>query len=147
MPHDPRLVPPDSSAERDESDGTNPFDWRFLGPVYWGIWGIVGLLWLLAYAPHPLRRAAAVLLGGMYRRGYPKRKRIVERNLALCFPEESVATREDWLRRHFILQAFALLDLGRLWFRSPAYLKAHTRVSHPDIFARLVANGGVVLTG
>ena len=147
MQHEPRSVPSDSPADPDESRGTHPFDWRFLGPVYWAIWGIVGVLWLLAYAPHSLRRGAAVLLAGLYRRGYPKRKRIVARNLALCFPDESTATREDWLRRHFILQAYALLDLGRLWFRSPAYLKAHTRVSDPGIFARLVANGGVVLTG
>lgn len=124
-----------------------PFEWSFLGLQYWGIWLFVGVLWLLAYAPHRLRHALAVLLGGLYRRAYPKRSRIVARNLALCFPDEGAPIRAAWLRRHFVLQAYAMLDLGRLWFRRSSYLKARTRVSDAETFARLVAEGGVVLTG
>lgn len=123
------------------------FEWAFLGPTYWAIWFFVGMLWLLAYSPHRVRLGFANLLSGLYRRGYPKRRHIVERNLALCFPEETEAVRTAWLHRHFTLQAYALLDLGRLWFRSSAYLKAHTQVSDPEVFARLIAHGGVVLTG
>ncbi|ANJ67678.1 hypothetical protein A9404_10080 [Halothiobacillus diazotrophicus] len=139
--------PSPSSRDTSGADQGQPFERQFLGPLYWGIWLFVGLLWLLAYAPHRLRLGLAILLGGLYRRAYPKRRRIVARNLSLCFPEASDETRSDWLRRHFILQAYALLDLGRLWFRPADYLMSHTRVSDPDAFAQLVAGGGVVLTG
>lgn len=141
-----RPHPPSATTDPD-MPWSPPFLWRFLTPGYWLIWGFVGVLWGLAYGPHRLRRGLAVLLAGLYRRAYPKRTRIVARNLALCFPEETASVQQDWLKRHFVLQAYALLDLGRLWFRSPAYLQTCTRVSHPEVFARLVAEGGVILTG
>ena len=128
------------------STGTR-FSWAFLCPRQWPVWLMVSALAMLAYLPHRLRWWKAVALAALYRRAYPKRRRIVERNLALCFPEMPADRRAAWCVRHFRLQAYALLDLGRLWFRSAAYLQRQTSVSDPVLFARLVREGGVVLTG
>lgn len=127
--------------------GGQPFSAGFLCPRYWPLWFLVGGLALLAFLPHRLRWWKAVSLAALYRRLYPKRRRIVETNLALCFPEVPLAQRHDWCVQHFRLQAYALLDLGRLWFRSPAYLQRQTTVTDPALFAELVREGGVVLTG
>ena len=124
-----------------------PFHWSFLCPRYWLVWLFVGVLWLLAYLPHAIRRTLAFGLARLYQRAYPKRRRIVERNLEFCFPDQPLAERKAWRDANFQLQAYALLDLGRLWFRSVAYLKSQTDVNDPDLFATLVRSGGVVLTG
>ncbi len=124
-----------------------PFRWSFLCPRYWPVWFFVGILWLLAYLPHGVRRATAFALARLYQRIYPKRRRIVERNLEVCFPDQSATQRRAWRDAHFQLQAYAVLDLGRLWFRSADYLKSQTEVSDPELFARLIRTGGVVLTG
>jgi lauroyl-KDO2-lipid IV(A) myristoyltransferase len=119
----------------------------FLCPRYWLTWVAVGLLAVLAFSPHKLRLGLAWALAAAYQRAYAKRVQIVERNLAVCFPAVASAQRLDWRQQHFQLQAYALLDLGRLWFRSPAYLMRQTDVSDPAVFQQLVASGGVVLTG
>ncbi|OZB81013.1 MAG: hypothetical protein B7X28_05695, partial [Halothiobacillus sp. 13-55-253] len=144
-----RAPSPDPTAlpRQDAIVWEQPFCWSFLCPRYWLVWFFVGILWLLAYLPHGVRRATAFALARLYQRVYPKRRRIVERNLEVCFPDQSVAQRRAWRDAHFQLQAYAVLDLGRLWFRSVAYLKHQTRVSDPDLFAHLIHAGGVVLTG
>ncbi|MHB9021622.1 MAG: lysophospholipid acyltransferase family protein [Halothiobacillus sp.] len=124
-----------------------PFSRVFLCPRYWLIWLAVGGIGLLGFLPHGWRYTLACSLAAVYQRAYPKRRRIVERNLALCFPETSFSQRQLWQAQHFKLQAYALLDLGRLWFRSPEYLQAHTTVSDPALFHDLIHTGGVMLTG
>lgn len=52
--------------------------------------------WLLWRIPNPLRR-------------------IAERNLALCFPEQPVAERNPLLRRNLMETGKGLLELGPLW--------------------------------
>ena len=52
--------------------------------------------WLLWWIPNPLRR-------------------IAERNLALCFPEQPVAERNPLLRRNLLETGKGLLELGPLW--------------------------------
>lgn len=123
------------------------FTWGFLCPRYWPTWLAIGLLSLLSWLPSRLRWWLAVSLAALYRRLYAKRPRIVARNLALCFPAVAAATRQRWLRRQFALQAYALLDLGRLWFRSADYIRRHTDVSDPALLAQMAEQGGVYLTG
>lgn len=107
----------------------------------------MGALAVLAFLPHKLRLGLAWALAAVYQRAYAKRVQIVERNLALCFPTVALAQRAQWRQMSFHLQAYALLDLGRLWFRSPAYLMRQTDVSDRALFQQLIASGGVVLTG
>ena len=42
----------------------------------------------------------------------------MRRNLELCFPEESVRTRERWLREHFRALSQSFVDRGVLWYGS-----------------------------
>ena len=47
-----------------------------------------------------------------------RRQRIVRINLELCFPGESAATRERWLREHFRALCQSIVDRGVLWYGS-----------------------------
>jgi len=65
-------------------------------PLSWGqaLGALLG--WLLWWIPNPLRR-------------------IAERNLALCFPDQSLVERNRLLRRNLLETGKGLLELGPLW--------------------------------
>ncbi|HIE75739.1 MAG TPA: lipid A biosynthesis lauroyl acyltransferase, partial [Gammaproteobacteria bacterium] len=58
-------------------------------PKYVGSWVTLGLLRFLSKVPLPLLYHVGTLLGDLLRMAIPSRRRIAERNLALCFPERS----------------------------------------------------------
>lgn len=120
---------------------------RFLCPRYWLTWLAIGLLWWLSWMPNRFRWGLAQGLAALYRRLYAKRPRIVARNLELCYPDVPREVRQAWVARQFALQAYALLDLGRLWFRDAEFIRRHTDVSDPALLTRMAAEGGVYLTG
>lgn len=133
-----------SGAPTESQAGMDP---RFLCPRYWPTWLAIGLLWWLSWMPNRFRWGLAQGLSALYRRLYAKRPRIVARNLELCYPDVPRQVRQTWLVRQFALQAYALLDLGRLWFRDAEFIRRHTDVSDVALLARMAEEGGVYLTG
>jgi len=117
----------------------------FLHPRHWPVWLATGLLWLLAYVPHRPRLALARLLAAAYRRLHPKRVEVIRRNLALCFPDRDQHWREALTRQTLEHQAYALVDLGRHWFRSPDYLLSRIDVEGEAHFRQAREEGGVTL--
>ena len=131
---------------RPRQSGPPAFRWGFLAPRYWPTWLVLGLLHLLAFAGHPLRRAVARGLARLYRRVNPRRAHIVRRNLALCFPGESAETRERWLRRYFDRHFLALVDLGRIRRAKRGELTRQTEVVGQAVLDRLREEPGLILT-
>jgi KDO2-lipid IV(A) lauroyltransferase len=62
------------------------------------------------------RHRWARMLGWAAARVMRTRAHIVRTNLALCFPDRSLADREAWLRQHFHLLAQSVVDRGLCWF-------------------------------
>lgn len=89
-------------------------------PRHWPTWLGIGALALLARLPWRLQRMLGRAMGACLRVILPKRRRIAERNLALCFPELDAAARSDLLRRHFAALGIALFEFGRAWWGSVA---------------------------
>lgn len=145
--------PPDSygglSASRPHGTPSLRFRAALLAPRFWGLWFGVCLLWTLSFAPNALRRALARGVAWLYPRLNRKRPRIARINLALCFPELGAPDRERLLARHLYMQAYAILDLGRLWFRSREHLLARLDIeglAHVDAAAQS-GKGVILLTG
>ncbi len=84
---------------------------------------LLALLWLL----HCLPLGAQAWLGrGLGRLLHPiaiSRRRIALRNIALCFPEQTLAQHEALAREHFQWLGRSLVERGLLWYASPARLK------------------------
>lgn len=99
-----------------EADYKPKFEWRFLGPGFWPIWLIAGLLWLLMLVPGVVRQRIAKWLARWVLIHHRKRRHIVETNLAMCFPDKSDKARRIMTRRFFEYATMALLDYGLLWF-------------------------------
>ena len=117
-----------------------------LAPRYWPTWLGIGLLRLLAVGGHPLRRGAARLLAGLYRRVNPRRVGIIATNLRLCFPHQTAATREQWLREYLERHMLALLDLGRIRRARRGELTRQTEIEGQAVLDRLRAEPGLILT-
>jgi Kdo2-lipid IVA lauroyltransferase/acyltransferase len=114
----------------------------------WYLQPFRALLWLLGVLPlrllHALGAAFGVALGSITR---SREARITRRNLELCFPQWTDAT-----RRRFYWQAFrelgkALLELGWLWGRAPPRSLAAVReVDGEAVLDQALAAGrGVIL--
>lgn len=106
----------DFSKKKLETAYKPRFEWRFLGPAFWLIWFTAGLLWILSLVPGLVRQRIAKWLARWILVRHRKRRRIVDTNLALCFPDKSDKARDIMARRFFEYAAMAVLDYGLLWF-------------------------------
>lgn len=94
---------------------THPFDKQLLAPRYWGGWTLAGLALLLSHLPRPATRRIGFLVGRLISFLNTKRRRYVEVNLALCFPDRSDEERKAMLDDHFRIMGRILLDYPLLW--------------------------------
>ncbi len=101
-----------------------PFSRRFLAPRYWALWIGLGFLWLLSHLPGGLRRRLGTWLGDQALRRNPKRRSIVETNLAWCFPEKSEAERSALAVGFFRNISRCMFDYGILWWGSRRRLES-----------------------
>lgn len=78
----------------------------------------LSFIWLLHFLPlallAPLGRAFGMLLYVLA----GERRRVVHKNLALCFPDRSAAERARLARRHFQALGRSLLERGIIWWSS-----------------------------
>ncbi|MDP3420700.1 MAG: lipid A biosynthesis acyltransferase [Thiobacillus sp.] len=103
--------------------------WR---PSLLPLWFSIGALWLLHWLPLPLQAALGNAVGWLLAMKPGRRRRIVATNLALCFPEASLATRRRWLRQTFQTSMRAALEHGVLWRGSEARLRRLIRIDNPE---------------
>ena len=89
-----------------------------LGPRHWPTWIGIGAMAALARLPWPLQRGLGRSIGALLRVAMPSRRRIAERNLALCFPEQDAAARDALLRAHFASLGIGLFEFARAWWGS-----------------------------
>lgn len=123
-----------------------PFRGEFLRPRYWSTWLGIGFLYLLQAVPRRLTWELARLLGFAARRANAKRRRIVDLNLAWCFPRLGEGAREALARRYFHTFAQTALDTGLLWLAGARRLERRV-VTHgfEHIESALAAGEGVIL--
>ncbi|MGI9315833.1 MAG: lysophospholipid acyltransferase family protein [bacterium] len=92
------------------------FQWRMVGPKYWGTWILLGVLWLLMFVPRSWVMNLGAWVGDQFRKRNHKRRRIAEINIALCFPDLSQRQQEQLCIEHFRSHGRGLVDMGlSLW--------------------------------
>jgi Kdo2-lipid IVA lauroyltransferase/acyltransferase len=90
-----------------------------------------GVLFMRLIAPLPLAwvRALGALLGYvLYLLVVPRRK-VVMTNLALCFPQTSIAQRRQWARQGFVYFAQAWFDRSWLWHAKPDTVRSRLKIT------------------
>ena len=82
----------------------------------------IAAMQLMAFLPLPVIRAMGVGLGWVLYALVVPRRRVVHTNLALCFPERSVAERRQLARQTFVYFSQAWLDRSWLWHAPKAWV-------------------------
>ena len=83
----------------------------------------VALLWLLHFLPLSLIAAFGRALGLLLYYVGARRRRIVQVNLALCFPELNEAQRRQLAKDHFKALARSFLERAIFWWASAERLE------------------------
>ena len=105
----------------------------------------VFLLWLLHGLPLPLLAAIGRGLGWVLFRVAGRRRRIVEINLSLCFPELDDTQRRRLAQDHFQVLARSMLERGMLWWSRPERLQRLIRVEGADTIRGLLDAGRPIM--
>lgn len=119
----------------------NPFHPRYLGS-----WLALGLLRLLSFIPMPVLYHIGSGLGDLLRILIPSRRRIAERNLEICFPDESREAIQELVKENFRNTARMGLFTGFVWWASREKLLRFVTVRNLHLFQDALASGtGVIL--
>jgi len=105
----------------------------------------VFLLWLLHGLPLPLLAAIGRGLGWALFRVAGRRRRIVETNLSLCFPELDDTQRRRLAQAHFQVLARSMLERGMLWWSRPERLQRLIRVEGAETIRELLDAGRPIM--
>jgi KDO2-lipid IV(A) lauroyltransferase len=90
--------------------------YRFWKPRYWLLWTGLGILRLLVMLPFRIQWQIGRLFGRLMMVAVPKRRRIAEINLQLCFPKLEAAELRRLLRAHSESIGFSVFEVGlALW--------------------------------
>jgi KDO2-lipid IV(A) lauroyltransferase len=91
---------------------------RFWKPRHWPVWGL--WLWMRLNAVLPLAFSLAIhrLVGKALYRLLPKVRRVVRRNLEICFPDLDPAAVEALAKRHFEALGMSIAECAAGWFGS-----------------------------
>ena len=92
------------------------FKLQFLAPRYWGTWLLCLMMYILIWLPRRWVMALGRWLGDQFAQRNLKRRRIVETNISLCFPEFTEQQKSEFLRRHFQAYGSSILDMGMAFF-------------------------------
>lgn len=102
-----------------------PFQWSLLAPQHWPTWFGLGLMRVLCLLPIPLLLLLGEGLGALAGRLSKRRRFVALKNLELCFPEKSVAEREQIADAHFKALGVGAFEAGLAWWASDARLRRH----------------------
>ena len=114
-------------------------------PRYWPWWIAVGTLWLHTRLPVRWQLASGRILGRVFYRLFPRRRRIAAVNLELCFPELDPAQRERLLREHFEGLGLMLVETTIGWWVEDRRLRNIGAVEGLEHLHRALEKGRGVL--
>lgn len=99
---------------------------------------LVAFLWLIHWLPlsvqAPIGRGIGLLLYWVI----APRRRVVNTNLRLCFPELSDAERRALAREHFALAGRSLIERGLAWFAPEERIRRLVRIEGAETLTRLI---------
>jgi len=101
----------------------------------------IGFMRALSHVPLPVVRGFGALLGRLLHTVALPRRRVVDTNLALCFPDKPAAERRRIARETFVFVAQSWLDRGWLWHAPPDVVARRIKVIGAPAEIEEIAHG------
>jgi KDO2-lipid IV(A) lauroyltransferase len=101
----------------------------------------IGFMRALAHVPFPLVRGFGAVLGRVLHVLAVPRRRVVDTNLALCFPAKSAAERRRMARQTFVYVAQSWFDRSWLWHAPEAVVARRLKVVGAADVIKEIAHG------
>jgi KDO2-lipid IV(A) lauroyltransferase len=125
---------------------TGEFRASWLGPRYWGTWAAIGFLRVAVFLPYSWQLGLGRVVGRLLFHLLARRRRIAERNLALCFPDWPPEARERLLRANFASLGMAFFEVALAWWASDPRAAALGRVEGLEHLEQALTRGrGAIL--
>ena len=120
--------------------------YRFRQPRFWPLWAGLGILRLLVLLPLRVQWQIGRVLGRLMMIVVPKRRRIAEANLRLCFPDLEEKELDRLLRAHAESIGFSPFEIGLALWGSQARIERLVTIEGLDyIKAALEQGHGVII--
>lgn len=120
----------------------------FLHPKYWLTWLGIGIAALVTNLPHRTQISIGAGIGKLAYRVASRRRRIVEVNIALCFPDLDKAAQEQLVRRHLRSVGISLIETARVWLWNPRSLRDRVTLHGVEHLKQAATQGkGVIMLG
>lgn len=91
--------------------------WHFLAPKFWPTWLGIGCLYLMAWAPWPLKVALSRGIGVLVKRFAKSRYRTLQCNIDLCFPEKHPKERAKLVNDALLSNVMGFFETAHAWCR------------------------------
>lgn len=115
-------------------------------PRYWPLWLGIGLLRSLCLLPHPVVLAIGRALGGLAHLMAGDRRRIVRRNLELCFPQRNAADLDSLTKQHFRALGISVMEMGLgRWGSDRFHRRVSTLIGKEHLDAAVATGKGIIL--
>ena len=123
-------------------------DQKFLHPRYWGIWLAYGLLRLLLLLPFSWIEKIGLGLGYKLAPLIKGRRRVVETNMQLCFPDIQGEEKKQLVDDIMANNIFGFLETAYGWWGSDKVIERISRVDGLDLLHKAQQDkGGVIMIG
>ena len=119
---------------------------HYLHPRYWLIWLSLACAWLIAQMPYKLQMFCGRALGQCLLYLSPKRKKIAQTNIRLCFPALNEQAQLDLVKKHFLSLGCGFVETAMSWWTPAHKLMSLIQLSGKEHLDKALAEGkGVIL--
>lgn len=114
-------------------------------PLNWPIWLVIGFFRLLSMLPWKAQMVLGAAMGRFAFLFLPGRRRVVDVNLVLCFPELSEKERHALASRHFAAVGIGLFETCMAWWTTESHLPPFKIIGKEHLDAAKAQGNGVIL--
>ncbi|ADZ92070.1 lysophospholipid acyltransferase family protein [Marinomonas mediterranea] len=120
----------------------------FIAPKYWPTWIFIGIAYCLSFLPWKVQRTLGTYVGRLLYKLAPRRRRICDVNLEICYPNMPLDERNILSKRHFESIGQGLFETMTSWFRNSDHIAKRTQFNGDEVINEALAAGrGCLLVG